>query len=93
MANLSVVHQFYQGKQHEIMFPSLKNPTLRMGPLFKERICSYRSKFFPGKGNPFDKAGKEGKIVDLLCLKVYPFNLIVFIRNMLAVAGLLLFMP
>ena len=30
-----------------------------LGPLFKERICSERSKFFPRGGDPFEKGGKE----------------------------------
>ena len=29
------------------------------GPLFKERICFWKSKFFLGRGDPLEKGGEE----------------------------------
>ena len=52
-----------------------KSRLFQWDPLFKERICSYRSKFFPRRGDPLRREAKKGKIIELLHLKVYLFRL------------------
>ena len=42
------------------------------GQLLKERICSFRSKFFPLRVDPTKEV--KNKMAKLLPLKVYPFT-------------------
>ena len=41
-----------------LCFLSLEDAALQWVSHFKERICSLRSKFFPRRGEPFEKGGK-----------------------------------
>ena len=50
------------------------------GELLKERICSYRSKFFPSRVNPIKQGGKNEN-AELLPLKVYPFTGCFFLKG------------
>ena len=77
-------------QQHEFMFSFSERCSTSNG------VDSSRKEFAPGGANSFleevthlRSEAKKGKKVELLHLKVYPFTLIVFIRNVLTVAYLL----
>ena len=52
---------YYKGNNlGDILFASVYEESFqKMGLLLKERICSYRSKFFPLRVNPIEKGGKN----------------------------------
>ena len=58
-------------------FASLGNETLsKISLLLKERICSWRSKFFPLRVDSNRKKEAKLNLSELLPLKVQPFTLI-----------------
>ena len=60
---LTFFHNFYQRNDlDDFLFSSLNGKALpKWGLLLKERICSSRSKFFPLRVDPSEKAGKDEK--------------------------------
>ena len=57
------IHFFAKGNNlHDFLFASMNNKALTTwGLLLKERICSYRSKFFPLRVDPPIEGGKIEK--------------------------------
>ena len=76
----------YRREKHEYMFLSLEGAASSSngGSLLKERICSYRSKFFPGRGDPCENRGKERENSRIALFESISIHL-----NMLTVADLL----
>ena len=63
------------------MFPSLENAAHQKGSTLE--FASRRVNSFLGEVAHLRREAEKGKIVQLRLLKIYPFTLTVFIRNML----------
>ena len=80
--------------EHEFLFDSLKGTVLQRGQPFMERICSFRSKFFPLRADPFgnrkQNKRENDKTVSSESILIH-FNIVylLFIRGILALTEFL----